>query len=126
VNIGRDGKLVVAAYGDGTIRWYRLSDGQELLALFLHAEDRRLTAWTPKGYYAASPGGDGLIGWHVNRGWDRAADFYPVSRFRDRFNRPDIVQRVLADLDEDTAIAAANRLSGAKPAEDISNIVPQR
>ena len=24
-------------------------------------------AWTPKGYYAASPGAEGLIGWHVNR-----------------------------------------------------------
>jgi hypothetical protein len=75
---------------------------------------------------AASPGGEDLIGWHVNRGRDRAPDFYPVSRFRDSFNRPDVVQRVLDDLDEDTAIAKANLLSRAKPAEDISNIVPQR
>ena len=115
VNISRDGRLVVAAYYDGTIRWHRLSDGQELLALFVHAKDRRFIAWTPKGYYAASLGGDSLIGWHVNRGWDRAPDFYPVSRFRNRFNRPDIVKRVLAELDEDTAIAEANRLSGAGP-----------
>ena len=124
VNISGDGRLVAAALDDGTIRWQRLSDGQELLALFVHAKDRRFIAWTPKGYYAASPGGDSLMGWHVNRGWDRAADFYPVSRFRDRFNRPDIVKRVLDDLDEDTAIAAANRLSGVKPAGDISKIVP--
>ena len=125
VNISGDGRLVVAAYADGTIRWHRLSDGQELLALFVHAKDRRFVAWTPKGYYAASPGGEDLLGWHVNRGWDRAPDFYPVSRFRDRFDRPDIVKRVLDDLDEDTAIAKANRLSGTKPAEDISMIVPQ-
>ena len=125
VNISRDGKVVVAAYGDGTIRWHRLSDGQELLALFVHAKDRRFVAWTPKGYYAASPGGEDLIGWHVNRGWDQAADFYPAARFRDRFNRPDIVKRVIGDLDEDTAIAEANRHSGAQPAEDISNIVAQ-
>jgi hypothetical protein len=45
VNIPRDGKVVVAAYGDGTIRWHRLSDGQELLALFVHAKDRRATTW---------------------------------------------------------------------------------
>jgi hypothetical protein len=25
-------------------------------------------AWTPGSYYAASPGGEDLIGWHVNRG----------------------------------------------------------
>ena len=30
-----DGRLVVAALGDGTVRWYRASDGVELLALFL-------------------------------------------------------------------------------------------
>src|SRR5262245_52928814 len=33
VNVPANNKLVVAAYGDGTIRWYRLTDGQELLAL---------------------------------------------------------------------------------------------
>src|SRR6185369_6802422 len=27
VNISRDGKLAVAGYGDGTIRWHRMSDG---------------------------------------------------------------------------------------------------
>ena len=111
MNISGDGRLVAAAYTDGTIRWHRLSDGQELLALFLHAKDRRFIAWTPKGYYAASPGAEDLIGWHVNRDRDHAADFFPVSRFRDQYNRPDIVKRILDDLDEDTAIAEANRLA---------------
>ncbi len=100
------------------------SDGQELLALFVHAKDRRYVAWTPKGYYAASPGAEDLIGWHVNRDWDHAPDFFPASRFRDQFNRPDIVKRVLDDLDEDTAIAEANRLAGAKPAEEIAKKLP--
>ena len=111
VNISGDGRVLIAASGDGTIRWYRMSDGQELLALFVHAEDKRYIAWTPKGYYAASPGAEDLIGWHVNRDWNHAPDFFPVSRFRDQFNRPDIVKRVLDDLDEDTAIAEANRLA---------------
>jgi WD40 repeat protein len=34
VNLTDDGRLAVAAYGDGTIRWHRLKDGQELLAFF--------------------------------------------------------------------------------------------
>ncbi len=83
-----------------------------------------IVAWTPKGYYAASPGAEDLIGWHVNRDWDHAPDFYPASRFRDQFNRPDIVKRVLDDLDEDKAIAEANRLAGAKPAEKIERKLP--
>ena len=124
VNISRDVGLIVAAYDDGTIRWHRLSDGKELLALFVHAKDKRYIAWTPKGYYAASPGAEDLIGWHVNRDWDHAADFFPVSRFRDQYNRPDIVKRILDDLDEDKAIAEANRLINAKPAKDIENRLP--
>ncbi len=95
VNISGNGKLVAAAYSDGTIRWHRLSDGEELLALFVHAKDRRYIAWTPKGYYAASPGAEDLIGWHVNRGFDTAPDFYPASTFASTFNRPGIVKAAL-------------------------------
>ncbi len=125
VNISGDGQLVAAAFEDGTVRWHRLSDGEELLALFVHAKDRRYIAWTPRGYYAASPGAEDLIGWHVNRGWDRAPDFFPASRFHEHFNRPDIVSRVLDDLDEDTAIAEANRIAGSKRAGEIAKRLPQ-
>ncbi len=108
VNVSADGRIVVAAYGDGTIRWHRWSDGKELLALFVNRETKTWVAWTPTGYYMASPGGEDLIGWHLNRGWNQAADFFPASRFRERFNRPDIVRLVLDTLDEDAAIKQAN------------------
>ncbi len=107
VNLARDGDLVVAAYSDGTVRWHRGSDGRELLALFVDRSDQRWVAWTPSGYYAASPGAEDLIGWHVNRGWEQPADFFPASRFRDQFNRPDVVQRVLVTLDEGKAVTEA-------------------
>jgi caspase domain-containing protein len=125
MNIARGGALVVAAYGDGTIRWHRLSDGAELLALFVHKQDRRWVAWTPKGYYMASPGAESLIGWHVNRDWDEAARFYPVDRFRQQFNRPDIVKLVLETLDETKAIEEANKRADVKRAdEDVRKIAP--
>jgi hypothetical protein len=108
VNVSADDRLVVAAYGDGTIRWHRVDNGRELLALFVNRDTKAWVAWTPSGYYTASPGGEDLIGWHVNRGWAQAADFFPASRFRDRFNRPDIVQLVLDTLDEDPAVKQAN------------------
>jgi hypothetical protein len=114
VNVTGDGRLVVAAYGDGTIRWHRMSDGHELLALFVNKDDKRWVAWTPSGYYQASPGGEDLFGWHVNRGWDQAADFFPASRFRDRFSRPDIVQKILVTLDEAKAIEEANRQANVR------------
>ncbi len=130
VNIPTDGpqagKLVVATYGDGTIRWYRLDNGQELLALFPHADRKRWVLWTPSGYYDASPGGEDLIGWHINRGQQEAADFFPASRFRTRFYRPDIIDRVLETLDENQALKdadlAGNRRS--EPTRSVAQVLP--
>ena len=114
VNITGNGRLVVATYNDGTIRWHRLSDGKELLALFIHSDGQRWVVWTPQGYYDASAGADELIGWHINHGYDRAPDFYPVSQFRDRFYRPDVIRRVLQtpNLDVEEAVRDANRAAG--------------
>jgi hypothetical protein len=109
LNLSSDGAIVVAALGDGTIRWYRASDGKELLAFFVHTPDKRWIAWTPTGYYAAAPGAEDLIGWHVNgKTWDKTVDWFPSSRFRDRFYRPDIVKLVLKTKDEARAVQEAN------------------
>ena len=82
VDFSADGQILVVAYGDGTIRWLRGSDGVELLALFVEPQSRKWVAWTPTGYYMASAGGEDLIGWHLNRGWTQEADFFPASQFR--------------------------------------------
>ena len=117
---------MVAAYGDGTIRWYRLSDGKELLAFFPHADRKRWVLWTPSGYYDASPGSEELIGWHLNRGQTQAADFFPASRFRDRFYRPDIIDRVLDTLDEAQALAQADEARGraSQRIPSIAQVLP--
>ena len=107
VNITGNGQLAIAAFGDGTIRWFRLEDGAELLAFFPHADRERWVVWTPQGYYMASPGGEELIGWHVNRGLD-TPEFYTAGRFRDRFHRPDVIALVLEELDVEKALARAN------------------
>jgi hypothetical protein len=124
VNLSADGRILIVAYQDGTIRWHRSSDGEELLALFIHVPEDEQTAkrwvlWTPKGYYTASPGGEELIGWHINRGPDQAPDFFPAAQFRDQFYRPDIVRAVLEALDEDQAIDRANAAANRKRDEKI-------
>ena len=73
----RTGQLLVVASRDGTIRWLRGSDGVELLALFVDVPTRRWVAWTPTGYYMASPGGEDLIGWHHQSRLDAAGRLLP-------------------------------------------------
>jgi len=95
VNVARQRNLVVAACGDGTLRWYRLQDGALLLSVFINRADRRWIAWTPSGYFTTSVGAEDLIGWTVNRTWSEAADFFAAAQFRQTFYRPDIVEEVL-------------------------------
>jgi WD40 repeat protein len=114
VNIPRDGRTVIAAFGDGTIRWFRIEDGKELLAFFPAADRKRWVLWSPSGYYDASPGGEDLIGWQVNNGHDAAADFYPASRFRSIKYRPDVVARVLSTRDESEAVRLADAGAGRR------------
>jgi WD40 repeat protein len=113
VNIPLQGDVVLAAYGDGTVRWHRLEDGLEILILFVHPDGERWIAWTQEGYYDASVGADGLIGWHIARGENEMADFLPVWQFHDRFCRPDVIARVLDTLNVGEAVrqadSAANR-----------------
>lgn len=106
VNASVDGRWVVAALGDGSVRWYRASDGEEQLALFVHGDHERWIAWTPSGYYDTSMGGENLVGWHVNRGFSQSADFFSVGRFRDRFYQPSVIQKVMQLGDEQEALRA--------------------
>ena len=125
VNVSGDGRLVAAAIGDGTIRWYRVEDGKELLAFFPHGDRKRWVLWTPRGYYASSPGAEELVGWHMNNGADKEADFFPASRFRGRFFRPDVIARVLTTRDEEEAVALADAESGRKRVEaSVKDILP--
>jgi WD40 repeat protein len=91
VNVSRNGHLAVAALSDGTIRWYRMQDGQEMLAYFPHNNGRDWIAWIPDGYYMSSVYGDNYVGWHLNRGKDFAPDFYRAVQFDRILYRPDVV-----------------------------------
>jgi len=209
VNVSTDGSVVVAAYGDGTIRWHRTSDGRELLAFFPHVDQKRWVIWATENevekvvslgallenrdgkvmcekilpnsaaaisgmkvgdqlaaiggfkpanfteavaqirkhspgdlillrivrdgiamdkpvtlgerevdrgikavYYDCSAGGEELIGWHVNRGKDRAADFFPAAKFREQFYRPDIIDELIQTWDINEAVKVANAARG--------------
>jgi WD40 repeat protein len=108
VNVSGDGRWVVAALGDGTVRWFRSRDGAEQLSLLPHTDGSRWVVWTPRGHYLASPGGEDLFGWHVPRGVSRGADFFAGSRLRATLLRPDVIHRVLATADLDTAVREAD------------------
>ena len=88
---------------------------EPLLSLFVAGDD--WIAWTPEGYYAASPGGEQLMGWHVNNGPEAMASYYPASQFRKTLYRPDVIKRLLEAGSLDKALAEAEcRKRSALPA----------
>ncbi|MBI2751126.1 MAG: caspase family protein [Burkholderiales bacterium] len=122
VTVSENGRWVVAAFSDGTIHWYAAKDGAEHLILFAHTDRRRWVLWSPSGYFAAGPGSEDLIGWHLNRGKDLAADFFPASRFRSQFYRPDVVARVIETADIQQAIRLADADANRKPRTESATV----
>jgi WD40 repeat protein len=106
VNITGDGRLVVAACGDRTIRWHRMTDGVELLAFMPLSDQTNWVAWTPEGFYAATGGAHGILRWHVNRGWDAPAESVPVADIPGSF-RPTVLPLVLQELETPRALGWA-------------------
>ena len=105
-NITGDGRLVVGAYGDGTIRWHRMTDGVELLAFMPFSDRENWVAWTPEGFYAATAGAHGVLQWHVNQGWDAPADSVPIADIPGSY-RPDLLPLVLQELETARALGLA-------------------
>lgn len=110
VNISGDGRFVVAAYGDGTIRWHKVSDGVEVMAFFPHADREHWIAWTPQGFFNASPGAEDLIGYHLNRGRDQEGEFIGARQLWETFFQPGLIaDRLSKNGDERIAEAVKQR-----------------
>lgn len=57
--------------------------------------------------------------------WDDEVQWFPASKFRARFHRPDVVRLVLKTKDEDEAIKQANAARGiaAEPEVDTRDVM---
>jgi WD40 repeat protein len=94
VNISADGRFAVAGLGDGTVRWYRLSDGAPVLNLFAEPDGTHWVLWTPEGFFDHGKGGESLIGYQLNRiekGRLEGSAFVHVEQLYSLFYRRDLV-----------------------------------
>ncbi|MGA7330077.1 MAG: caspase family protein [Rhodomicrobium sp.] len=89
-----DGRYLVSAAADETVRLWNLKTRELLVSLF-QGKDGEWVMWTPQGYFAASPAGAGLIGWQINHGPENAAEYVTAAQLRKSLNRPDIVVKAI-------------------------------
>jgi WD40 repeat protein len=106
VAVSPDGKLLASGGDDQTLRIWNIATRELVLSVF-YGTDREWVMWTPQGYYVSSPGGDALVGWHINRGPDKAADFVTARQLRWHFYRPDIVDEAIRRASAEEAVKAA-------------------
>jgi hypothetical protein len=99
VALSADDKTLVAALDDSTVRWYRMTDGRELYALYLHPDKKRWLLWSPDGFFDHGAGSANLIGFQVNRGIDQSSIMVGAERMYDLLYRPDLVDKVIAGED---------------------------
>ena len=121
-----DGRYLVSVAADETVRVTSVEDPQRLVAIFVSGNE--WVAWTPQGYYAASPGGERLMGWQVSNGPDKLASFYPSVQFRALLYRPDVLGHLLAEGSLTKALETADKeKGGAKAATvQVDEVLPPR
>jgi WD40 repeat protein len=125
------GKWLVTAGSDQIIRLWYLDDVEEnvmtdlapALNLFVGADDEWVI-WSESGYYNASQRGDRRFGYHVNRGSDKEALYFPSDRFIKAFFRPDIIDAIVECGSEKRAIAKLAEQGHPIAPVDVARILP--
>ena len=113
VAVSADGHWALSGANDQTLRLWSLTalspsgSTQRLPTLTLFAAtDGEWVAWTPEGFFAASPQGAQLIGYNVDQGLNKIAKYVSAEQLRDRFYRPAVIQ---AKLQEDKQVYSTAR-----------------
>jgi WD40 repeat protein len=95
-----DENRLISGGSDQTIKIWDLSKiGKEnkikpMVNIFI-TEDDEYIVWTKEGFFDASKKGGKYIGYHINRGSTKAAEYVPVDNLYTTFYRPDLIRKAL-------------------------------
>src|SRR5262249_1419131 len=105
MSVSPDGKYLVSGSHDQTVKLWNLQTRELRVPLF-PGTDGEWVMWTPEGFFTRSSKGGNRVGWQVNHGSDKAADYVTGEQVRDAFFRPDLVAAKFAG-DPDGKVKAA-------------------
>ena len=120
VNFAANGRLAIASLADGTTHWYDTETRREILAMYVASEAKKWVAWTPEGFFASSPEGRSLAGFHLNHGAAKEATFVDLDRLGNVFSRPDLIAGRLSPAGEQSIRDAVGKIP---PIEEVLTAV---
>jgi hypothetical protein len=112
-----DGRTIVSASFDGTIRIWDVATGKEI-AQFISFTDGEWLCVTPEGYYNASPKGDTYLNVRIGN------EVYGIDQYRELLFRPDLVALRIEGGDVQLADAAAVIENATLQPPEISILSP--
>jgi WD40 repeat protein len=116
-----DNRYLLSVSSDQTLRLWSPKQDKALLALYVQGED--WIVWTPQGgYYAATPGGEKLIGWTLDRGLKEMPAVYTAERFHKLLYRPELIQAIF----EKGSVEEALKASKDRGAVEIDDVLPPK
>ena len=93
-----DGKYLVSGSEDRTVRLWNLETGALLVSLFVgDPETDDWVCWTPDGYFNYIGNGDDYVGWHINNGPGKLADFLGNGQLFQKFYDPDLIKQIIRE-----------------------------
>lgn len=90
--------VLLASGGDDHVICFWNARNRTLIATLYTARDDRWIMWTPREYYAASPGGERLIGWLVAQAGQEQPVLVSAGSLPE-LDRPDIVEEAIRRRD---------------------------
>ena len=84
------------------------------------SQNGQWAAWTPFGYYNSSPLGDEMFGWQLNPRTQTEGQpkFFQAAQWREDFEKPEAIERLLSEGNIDDALAAAASSIKTQPKPD--------
>jgi len=104
LSIAVEGERLVSVANDGSIKiWnlHQLSKEKVIypsLTLFVDKNNEYI-AYTEEGYFLSSQNSTQYIGYHLNKGYDKEAEWISIDKLYDYFFRPDLVKLKLKGED---------------------------
>lgn len=132
--LGSKDNILISGSYDQTIKLWNLNEIdfsaktakkiEPYLNLFF-STDNEWVAWSKSGYYTSSINGDEFVGFHVNRGAYKSAEFYPSERFFKTYYKPDLIANIVKLGSEEKGIAYTEKRKKVIVA-DSHNILPPK